>query len=135
VADGKLAAALDEIRERERAAAAGPWSVAEEFGWDISDEAWSDYRIVSADGTSVGIFYLTDVIEPDAATENAEFAVGARTDVPRLLAALDEVVNLASGWEANCAQVPVLSREAAAIAVRGAVFRALCREEGCADGG
>lgn len=49
----------------------------------------------------------------------------AEGDVRRLLAALDEVLKLASGWEVNSAAVPYLNREAAGLAVQAIIRAAL----------
>ena len=47
-------------------------------------------------------------------------ADAARSHAPAL-AAIDEVLELADGWEENSAHVPLIDREAAALAVKGAI--------------
>jgi hypothetical protein len=51
-------------------------------------------------------------------------------DVPRLLAAVEAVLEPADGWLANAEAVPVLSREAAGTIIRAAIERELTRKDG-----
>lgn len=50
---------------------------------------------------------------------------GLAGDVPHLRAALEAVLRLADGWESNAPEVPLISREAAALAVRGVILATL----------
>ena len=102
-ASDPIAGALDEIRKRAEAATKGPWAVAAEHGSDVSGEGWSDERVIAPSpegGEAVAITYLTDVLEGDPLDENGVFIAHARTDVPRLLAAVDAVLALAGRWRA-----------------------------------
>lgn len=72
--------ALEEIRDRAEAATEGPW--------------WTPSRMEPAEvfsGTGVG----SDVcVATESTKADAEFIAHARTDVPRLLAALDAVTEV-----------------------------------------
>lgn len=75
---------LDDIKARTEKAAPGPW-------------------FVDGDGVSVYyVFFNGDTPDRDRVAEaggvNAEFIAAARTDVPKLLAALEAVEKLAEEW-------------------------------------
>jgi hypothetical protein len=92
MADDRLAVELAAIRERERAATRGPWE-----GEDDED-CW---RLFGATGT--GLHPLQILKAPKHGTpyaeywprkNDAEFIAHARSDVPRLLAAVEAVLEL-----------------------------------------
>lgn len=58
----ELREAAKRLRKLATAATPGPWSVTEQHGRDIADEAWSDVRVSSPAG-DVAITYLSNVIE------------------------------------------------------------------------
>jgi hypothetical protein len=95
----KLSAALDEIRERVRAAALGPWTVRQADGLDIAGDGWSQQSVHDADGADVATTYYTGIFEHELADENAAFITAARSDVPRLLALADAVLGLCGDWD------------------------------------
>src|ERR1700734_1724539 len=85
-----LSAELAAVRERERKASPGPWKADVEHLRDMDDDPFETLAVVGPDGQMV----LTEL--PDL-----RFAAHARTDVPRLLAAVDKVLATAEDWEAT----------------------------------
>ena len=101
-----LTSALDQIREREKAAIRGPWKVEYErehcdcppgcdcppypgrlrLGepWLLSDSRGNPYPVTDRN------YLYAEVCEPPSAT--AEFIAASRSDVPRLLAAVGKVL-------------------------------------------
>lgn len=73
---------LARIRKQADAATDGPWDY--QRGYDTPSE-WQDAHVLGADGESV---------VSEASDENAEFIAAARTNVPRLVVALQAVLNL-----------------------------------------
>ena len=136
-------AALEEIRGRERQATPGPW------WFDEDDEVWRLHGVADAIAPQLDGLIPEQVINhqiikaPKQGTPYAEywpnaadaaFIVAARTDVPRLLAALDEVLKLAgeakpAGWDfgPDGMHAPV-SWDLDPAAIRDAVTRELTGE-------
>ncbi|GAA2237574.1 hypothetical protein GCM10010401_07200 [Rarobacter faecitabidus] len=77
---GSAVGRLDEIRAREQAATGGPWAFHADSGAPLDADA-----VDAADGTEVCSYLLP---------ANAEFIAHAREDIPRLLAAVDAVLEL-----------------------------------------
>lgn len=90
-ADG-LTAELERLSAIEQAADPGPWTVSARHGIDISDEGWSEVSIVTGGGATVAMTFLSHVLEPDRDDENGAFIVAARTAMPRLVAALSDLL-------------------------------------------
>ena len=86
--------ALAAIRAVEQAADPAPWTISARHGVDIADEGWSEVSIVTGDGAPVALTFLSHVLEPGRDEENAAFIVTARTAMPRLLAAVERVLEL-----------------------------------------
>ena len=88
MADDLIAIELDAVRGYERQATVGPWKVEREHGHDMDDLPWSLPSVTGPDGREIfGGF-------ADQPGADLKFAARARTDVPRLLAALDAVLTL-----------------------------------------
>jgi hypothetical protein len=90
-----VAAALEEIIGRAGAAAEGPWTLTEQHGRDIADEAWSREAVTGASGDPVALTYETSILEPDG-DGNGPFIAAARDDVPCLAGALRDILELAA---------------------------------------
>lgn len=86
MADDKLSGALAEIRGRAAKATPGPWKVTVERGLDMDSDPWKMFSVEAPDGKLI----LGAHVDDPAA--NSSFAAHAREDVPRLLAAVDEVL-------------------------------------------
>ena len=86
--------ALAAIRAVEQAADPAPWTISARHGVDIADEGWSEVSIVTGDGAPVALTFLSHVLEPGRDEENAAFIVTARTAMPRLLVAVERVLEL-----------------------------------------
>lgn len=84
---------LDEIEARANAATEGPWE------WDR--HVRGNGHVVIGDGLRRA--HLPEDVAGDA--ENAEFIAYARTDVPRLVAALRAVLDVCDGLEEAAHQV------------------------------
>jgi hypothetical protein len=89
---------IAEWRKRERDASAAPWGDRTYSGRDYADEECVDFR-VTAGGEDVAVMYLTGVIESVTADEDAVFIQHARVGIPRLLAALERVLEVAAKHE------------------------------------
>lgn len=79
-----LASTLAEIREREQAATKGPWE------WDVIPALGDRPAVLLPDPDNddrADLLFQADA--PQATEADAEFIANARTDVPRLLAALE----------------------------------------------
>ena len=126
-----VAAELAAIRERADAAARGPWELFENHGIDHADEGWSKVYVTGEFGQPVAVAYETGLLEPDDATENAAFIVAARSDVPRLLAAVEAVLRLTQRDDGNDRHPDRLLRVGE---VREAISRDLLSEEGSGHG-
>ena len=117
-----VAATLAEIREREQAATAGPWWFDEdELMWRLHGvhavipeqmdglipEQVMNHQILKApkSGTRYAEYW------PGAA--DAAFITNARTDVPRLAAALEAVLALAADWSETGAKLAAAADRAA----------------------
>lgn len=121
---------LAEIQARANAATDGPW----ETGWDHQQFYVAP---VSARGDEYErIMAMTFIINPgnsqdqsECATEDAVFIAHARTDVPRLVGALQAVLDVCDGLEeahrANPKQTYEYGLEEAAHQVRNAIEAAL----------
>lgn len=96
MADDRLTAKLAVIGEVLEAAAAGPYKVDERHGRDIADEGWSEVRVTGPDGKPLAATFITNVLEPDGADDVTGFLVAAREHMPRLLAAVEAVLKLAT---------------------------------------
>ncbi len=86
MADDLIAAELDAVREYERRATAGPWKAEREHLYDMDDAPFSLPSVTGPDGQEI---FGGSVDQPGA---DLRFAARARTDIPRLLAALDAVL-------------------------------------------
>jgi hypothetical protein len=97
-----LAAELAKWQAVTDAATKGPWSITENHGRDIADEAWSDIRITGPAGEQIMLAYLTGILEPGSPSEDADpdFIIAARSYVPALLGMARAVLKLAARWEA-----------------------------------
>lgn len=84
--DTPLSAVLAEIRARHDAATPGPWKIAAERHVDMDNEPFQVTWVEGPDGK----FLLGAHV--DGRASDTRFAAHARTDVPRLLAALDAVL-------------------------------------------
>ena len=92
--DDRASAALAAIRAIEQAADPAPWTVSARHGVDIADEGWSEVSIVTGDGAPVALTFLSHILEPGRDDENTAFIAAARTAMPRLLAAVEAVLEL-----------------------------------------
>lgn len=78
---------LAEISARLDATTPAKWIVSAKHGRDIADEGWSELRVISLpDREPVALTYLSGILEPDKAEENAELIAHCREDLARLLA-------------------------------------------------
>lgn len=88
---------LEDIRTREQAATEGPWKFDDE-GWLESENRDVHEYIVTPESyppePMERVVRLIVGREPDA-----EFIAHARTDIPKLLAALDAVEARLAGWQ------------------------------------
>lgn len=80
---------LDQIRQRAENASPGTW------------RTWRDGHVGSPTAHIGGICMPTPGSNPDTRMPDAEFIAAARTDVPRLVAALTAVLDLADGMDAR----------------------------------
>ncbi len=123
-----LAAELAAIRDCDRAATPGPWK---QFPDTHAGRVWVQIGTQRHEADCEPLFRARTLgrspTEADYRQREADaaFIVAARTAIPRLLAAIGDVLKLADGWELNSAKVPVLSREAAGVLIRSAISRHL----------
>lgn len=80
-----LAAALDPIRERVQKASRGPWTFEREHHHDMDGDPFSIPMVTGPDGQDVILSGNIGDSGPDL-----QFAAHARTDIPRLLAAVEK---------------------------------------------
>ena len=143
-----LASYLAEVRERADAATPGPW-------WsDESEQCWRLHGVHAV--IPAQMFPGTgEVMIPEQVmnhqilkaakrgTTMAEywpgeaddaFITSARSDVPRLLGALEAALTLADGWVANSAAVPLIDREAAGLGIRAVITAELLDAKETAGG-
>jgi hypothetical protein len=82
--------ALEEIRARVEAAAEGPWE------WEGGDvvQCGGKWGAVVENTVICGSYCYGGSVDQEVKTEDREFIAHARTDVPRLLTALDAVLEL-----------------------------------------
>ena len=95
--DDNLSAALTEIRDREQAATKGPWrKTLAPNGGPMVETTWLVPEGYVGSGMTVRVtnHMLGTAGKHEEEAANAEFIAHAREDVPRLLAALDEVLKL-----------------------------------------
>jgi len=102
--------ALDDIRQRAEAATEGPWDYGTGYSADGERQVTTkadkaEFLALSLNDTSGPLWLVdnTEVIpavtgDGPKAKANAEFIAHARTDIPRLLGALDAVLALADEW-------------------------------------
>lgn len=91
----ELRTAAARLREMAAAAKDGPWTVREEHGRDITDEAWSEVRVVAPSG-DVAITYMSSVLEGDPHEDNAAYIAAMGPHVAEPLAGwLDDEACLA----------------------------------------
>ena len=101
--DDRVASTLSGWRKIEQAATPGPWTVSEKHGVDIADEAWSEVKLTAADGSDVAALYISHLMENYNSDEDRAFITTARTAFPRLVAAVEAVLNLADEWKTDAA--------------------------------
>ena len=126
MAEDKLPA-LEEIRERADAASPGPWEADVEHGYDMDDEPFTFDVVTGPDG-QMALETLADL----------RFAAHARTDVPRLLAVVDKVLELTAAPTEEHRDLDgnlegTVTRMVRCDVLREAITRALTGEEN--DGG
>jgi hypothetical protein len=95
-----IAAALDEIRQRAEAATRGPWEAEDdEDCWRLFGNAGFSGRhpLQLLKAPKHGTPYAEYVPGP----ADADFIVAARSDIPRLLAAVQTALDAAAGWAGN----------------------------------
>lgn len=91
---------LDQIRDRAANATEGPW---EAMGFDDTpgDEGSCILAGTGMDERAIAYSIPYPWHPEDQTIADAEFIAAARTDIPRLLAAIDAVTALAKAWEAD----------------------------------
>lgn len=119
---GPLAAALGEIRAREQRATPGPWKAETDRGLDLDGDGWDIQAVNGPGGEPI---LLTMVDHPNKG--DARFAAAARSDVPRLLAAVEAALAEAEKWKRFAA--PGDAQDECADDLRAAITRALLGEE------
>lgn len=91
-----LSAALEEIREREQSATEGPWRAGfAPNGGPLVETEWLTPEGYAGAGMTKRIAYLIGTVgKHERERANAEFIAAARSDVPRLVAALEAALRL-----------------------------------------
>lgn len=139
MSDDKVAAYLAEIEQREQAATCGPWALETDQDWD-DERTWTypygirmpEPHTTRADRSHRDFDYLYSELR-EMTMPTAEFLVAARSDVPRLLAAVRAGLELAARWaDVGPAPRPAdeVQRRACAAELRAAITKALLEEEG-----